>query len=407
MIAFAPPRDNLRACVIVPVRNEAQRLPATLQALAGQVDAPPYEVLVLANNCSDDSAAIVRAFARRHPHFDLQVCELALPAHQANVGHARRLLMEEACRRLSWSGQRGAFIASTDGDTRVAPDWLRQTAREIDAGADAVGGRLLAEVDAEAAADEPSEAARQRQRWQRWDTAYRLACQKLDSLLDPDDADPWPRHHQHFGASLAVRADAYRAVGGMPEGVPWLEDEALVTALRRGDRRIRHSCAVRVLTSSRREGRVDVGLSWQLREWDRQAREQGQLLVDDPAELQRLVQARHQLRGLWRRGFVAPRTDPQWDLLATGLRLPADGLWRDALESATFGALWHAVSEQRSARGLQGCQQVPVQQALAELRRLINAAGPQVGPTGLRRRAGRPQRAGAASWCAPAGSSIW
>lgn len=405
MIAFAPPRDKLRACVIVPVRNEAQRLPATLQALAGQVDAPPYEVLVLANNCSDDSASIVRAFARQHPPFDVQVCELTLPPHQANVGHARRLLMEEACRRLSWSGQRGAFIASTDGDTRVAPDWLRHTAREIDAGADAVGGRLLAEGDAEAAADEPPEATRLRQRWQRWDTAYRLACQKLDSLLDPDDADPWPRHHQHFGASLAVRADAYRAVGGMPDGVPWLEDEALVTALRRADRRIRHSCAVRVLTSSRREGRVDVGLSWQLREWDRQAREHGELQVDDPADLHCLMLARHQLRGLWRRGFVAPRSDAQWDALGRVLRLPADGLWRDALEAPTFGALWHAVDEQRRARGLQACRQVPVQQALGELRRLIEAAAPACAATA--RRAPRPQRAGAASWCAPAGSSIW
>ncbi|MCR5868623.1 glycosyltransferase family 2 protein [Aquincola sp. J276] len=407
MIDFTPPREKLRACVIVPVRNEAQRLPATLQALAGQTDAPPYEVLVLANNCSDDSASIVRAFARLHPHVNLQVCEVTLPPPQANVGHARRLLMEEACRRLTWSGQRGAFIASTDGDTRAAPDWLRHTAREIDAGADAVGGRLLAEGDAEADADEPSEVARLRKRWQRWDTAYRLACQKLDSLLDPDDADPWPRHHQHFGASLAVRADAYRAVGGMPDGVPWLEDEALVTALRRADRRIRHSCAVRVITSSRREGRVDVGLSWQLREWDRQSREQGELQVDDPADLHCLILARHQLRGLWRRGFVAPRGDAQWEPLARVLRLPADGLWRDALEATTFGALWHAVAEQRRARGVQACRQVPVQQALAELRRLIDAATPAAGQAGLPRRPPRGQRAGAASWCAPAGSSIW
>lgn len=29
-------------------------------------------------------------------------------------------------------------------------------------------------------------------------------------------ADPWPRHHWHFGASLALTARAYRCVGGLP-----------------------------------------------------------------------------------------------------------------------------------------------------------------------------------------------
>lgn len=397
MIAFTPPRERLRASVIVPVRNEAQRLPATLQALADQHQAPAYEVLVLANNCSDDSASIVRAFARRHPQLALHVCEVRLEAEQANVGHARRLLMEEACQRLGWSGVRGAFIASTDGDTQVAPDWLRNTAREIDRGADAVGGRLLAACDAEPEDGGTPTEARLRQRWQRWDTAYRLAREKLQCLLDPDDADPWPRHHQHFGASLAVRADAYRAVGGMPAGVPYLEDEAMVTALRRADRRIRHSCDVRVLTSSRREGRVDVGLSWQLREWDRQAREQGELQVDDPADAQCLALARHGLRGLWRHGFVARLDDPQWAALGRVLGLPGDALFREAVEAGTFGALWEQVQQRRQVLGLGRCRQVPVQQALPELRRLIAAAGP-----GLQR-----QRAGADSWWEPAGSSIW
>jgi len=394
LISFTPPRERLRASVIVPVRNEAQRLPATLQALAAQQEAPVYEVLVLANNCSDDSAAIVRAFAQRHPALPLQVCEVQLPAPQANVGHARKLLMDEAAHRLLAGRVRGAFIASTDGDTRVSPHWLRNTAHEIDRGADAVGGRLLAASDA--AGQEDSPGSLPPQRWQRWDTAYRLACEKLQCLLDPDDADPWPRHHQHFGASLAVRADAYRAVGGLPAGVPWLEDEALVQALRRADRRIRHSGEVRVITSSRREGRVDVGLSWQLREWDRQAREQGELMVDDPDDLQCLLLARHRLRGLWRHGFVARADDPAWRPLAHVLGLTPDGLHRQAVQAATFGALWHAVQQQRAERGRARCRQLPVRQAVAELRRLIAEAQPQP-----------PRyRAGAASWWLPAGSSI-
>lgn len=370
MIGFAPPRERLQASVIVPVRNEAQRLPATLQALAAQQEPPDFEVLVLANNCSDDSAAIVRAFAQRHPWLQLQVCEVQLPPQQANVGHARKLLMDEAAQRLLAGRVRGAFIASTDGDTCVAPHWLRNTAREIDRGADAVGGRLLAASDAEPGSNPP-------RRWQRWDTAYRLACEKLQCLLDPDDADPWPRHHQHFGASLAVRADAYRAVGGVPAGVPWLEDEALVQALRCADRRIRHSCEVRVITSSRRQGRVDVGLSWQLREWDRQAQAHGELMVDDPDDLQCLLLARHCLRGLWRRGFVARADDAAWRPLAQVLGLSAELLHRQATQAATFGALWRQLQQLRAERGLAACRPQPVQRALAGLRRLIAEAEPQ------------------------------
>ena len=36
------------------------------------------------------------------------------------------------------------------------------------------------------------------------------------ALLDSVFHDPWPRHYQHFGASLAVTADAYRRAGGLP-----------------------------------------------------------------------------------------------------------------------------------------------------------------------------------------------
>ena len=102
---------------------------------------------MLANNCTDDSAEICRAFARQHPNLALQVAEVTLPTAQATVGHARRLLMEEPPRvGLPWAA--GArVIASTDGDTRVAPDWLAATRAVVGDGADAVAGRILLDSD--------------------------------------------------------------------------------------------------------------------------------------------------------------------------------------------------------------------------------------------------------------------
>ena len=64
-----PILPECEVCAIVPVRNEAETLYATLKALANQTDLKGrrfhpkrYEIIVLANNCSDDSAAIANPF---------------------------------------------------------------------------------------------------------------------------------------------------------------------------------------------------------------------------------------------------------------------------------------------------------------------------------------------------------
>ena len=190
---------------------------------------------------------------RHLPLLALHVAELWLPTAQAHVGRARGLLMDAACARLEAVDQPAGIIASTDADTRVAPTWLAGIQAEIALGADAVGGRILTE------ATRPELLPLRRN--QARDAAYRQLCARLEDLLDPTPADPWPRHHQHFGASLALTARAYCQVGGLPE-VRFLEDEALCQALRRHDLTVRHSPRVQVLTSARQQGRVEVGLSW-------------------------------------------------------------------------------------------------------------------------------------------------
>ena len=132
----SPPLAQCEVCVIVPVRNEAQLLEACLSALANQVDLQGrsldfrrYEVILLANNCTDDSVAIAQQFSSLHPEFRLHIVELVLPPAVAYIGRVRQMLMDEAYHRLASLGlvnlgSKCGIIASTDGDTQVAPTWI-------------------------------------------------------------------------------------------------------------------------------------------------------------------------------------------------------------------------------------------------------------------------------------------
>ena len=357
--------------VVIPVRNEAERLPKTLAALAVQADAlgnaldpATYEVLVLANNCTDETAEAACAFGKRHPHFALHVAEIVLPPSVAHVGTARRLLMDEACRRLLFCGRERGVIASTDGDTRVAPDWVHYTLSEIAAGADAVGGRIRVER-------QPGEDRDARLYCLR-DTAYQRGLARLESLVDPDPADPWPRHHQFFGGSLGVTAHAYRQVGGLPP-LPCLEDVALKDALRRADACIRHSPQVRVSTSARQAGRTPLGLSSQLREWGEMGRTGHAHWVQQPAAVASRLRARRSLRRLWKTAGTLPA---DIDTLAEALAVPASVLQVGlAGPRQPFGALWAEVMtchQEPDGAWASRWPLVPITDALPDLRRRVD-----------------------------------
>ncbi len=368
-LRLPPPKARLRLSVVIPVRNEAEAIVRTLDSLACQVDLSgnaldpdSYEVLLLANNCTDDTAESARCFARRNPRFSLHVVEAALPPACAHVGTARRLLMDAACRRLFHCKQYRGVIASTDGDTRVAPDWAAQMLAEMDAGADAVGGRIRVERQRGEDRDARLYALR--------DMAYQRGLARMEHLLDPDPADPWPRHHQFFGGSLGVTALAYRHVGGLPV-LPCLEDVALGDALRRVDARIRHSPAVRVSTSPRQEGRTALGLSSQLREWGEMGRAGQAHWVQQPAAVAARFAARRTLRGIKHAG--PPELSALAGVLAVPERVLHEGL---ADPRRPFGTLWAAVMEYHMQPYGDWAQRWPLiemTEALPDLRRRLAA----------------------------------
>ncbi len=152
--------------------------------------------------------------------------------------------------------------------------------------------------------------------------------------------------------------------GGLPV-VRFLEDEALWQALRRHDLPLRHSPRVRVSTSARQQGRVEVGLSWQLREWATHAHEQREPEVNCPRQLAALCQARCELRAWWQ-GRSLP-TSAGFRELVLILGVPAASLYDKLHAARTFGEFWEWVLGTRTSIGPPNTR-VPLSEALAWLR---------------------------------------
>lgn len=369
--ACPPPHPHLQVSVIVPARNEAHHLLDTLDALRNQhgadgspLPASQYEVLILLNNCTDASEQLARQYQQRYPAFPLHVEAIQLPASMANVGTARRLLMNEACRRLQQVNPMHGIIASTDGDTIVDSQWLYQILTIIRAGNEAVGGRILTRPDR----------CSVRLNHLR-DVTYRMLIAQVEARLDPQPHDPWPRHFQHFGANMAVTCTAYLRAGGLPN-VPHLEDEALYRALLRTDARIRKSPQVRVFTSTRLNGQAAVGFSEQLRYWHRQNEQQQHQLAEPAAGIIHRLRYRHQLRTLWQTYYQsqpdALSLGQQLDQLAGGLHLCTGWLHQLLGRCRYFGECWEQIEQKISNRWATTYPPVSIVQAITDLRQFLH-----------------------------------
>jgi glycosyltransferase involved in cell wall biosynthesis len=102
---MAQPRDHMRFSVIVPAYNEGAYLGRALHSLQHQDYDGNYEIIVVDNNSTDDTAAIAARYG-------VQV----VSEPQQGVCAARQRGVECA---------RGEIIISTDADTTQPHDWLR------------------------------------------------------------------------------------------------------------------------------------------------------------------------------------------------------------------------------------------------------------------------------------------
>ena len=237
------------AAICVPARNEAARLPEFFAALREAVrhavnSGLSCEVVVALDGCTDASPAIVDA---QSLSFVCPVRAVHLPPiGTPHAGRARRAAMDEGLHPGTQWNREGHALMTTDADTRVDRDWITANADGL-RDTDVVAG------------------------WVDWDTETALpeliAQERYFSDLhlwrrtvDPVAHDAPDPHHKQYGASLAVRADVYASLGGLPER-PHNEDTALVRAARLAGFRVRQDRRPRVLTSTRKRGRASHGFA--------------------------------------------------------------------------------------------------------------------------------------------------
>jgi hypothetical protein len=317
--------------VAIPAQDEADRIAACLGAFAEQIAMRPadFGLLVLLNNCRDDTAGVIARLAKTLP-FAVEAPVVELPIVRAHAGTARRLAMDAAAGWVLAGGHADGLILTTDADSRVARDWLVRQQALLRSGYDAVAGYV---------ADDPEEYRRLPKRLRRrgrLEARYRWLLTEMRSRLDPDPDDPWPRHLMASGASIGVTLAAYLASGGPPE-MPVGEDRAFIRLLDACGMRVRHCLKTRVETSCRLSGKAAGGMAETMR---RRIAEPESWCDDD---LERALDAlyRNFWRGTLRRWHRNGRL-ADTDAWAESLQVPAAVAGRIAL-LPRFAEVWETL----------------------------------------------------------------
>ena len=313
-----------RIVVAIPVRNEVERIGQCLRALAEQRQILADRVVLLLNGCIDGTEALVRAIAPGLA-MDIEIVERDLRGADATAGMARSLAVQHAAAGLNGHD----IVMTTDADGTVAPDWIEANLAALQRGAEVVCGRAV--ID-------PAEALLIPAHLHEDDALECRLAALIDEMahwLDPDPCDPWPRHTEHSGASLAFSVSAWRRAGGVPP-ISCGEDRAFVAALQRVDARIRHDQAVHVTVSGRMTGRAAGGMADTIK---RRILAQDQFIdaaIETAPDRFRRISLRSEARAVWAGGRAGKRH------LSETLEVSVDVVNR-ALAAPYFGAAWTAL----------------------------------------------------------------
>jgi glycosyltransferase involved in cell wall biosynthesis len=240
--------------VVMPVHNEEELLGPALGALelaCSRVTDRGIEcrTAIVLDGCRDGSEAIARHWSRSLARRKGLHQSLVLRCRTTGVGGARRLGAAALLEKWRRRDPGNIWLATTDADSRVPPEWLVAQVAAHEAGADVWTGRVAVEDWS------PYGEATARL----WNEAY--------------EGEALPVH----GASLGFNAQMYLDVGGFA-AVRTGEDRALHRAILGAGGRTHHDMELRVVTSARRAARAPLGFAHALSSFDEDLRK-GELIA--------------------------------------------------------------------------------------------------------------------------------
>ncbi len=349
--------------VVVPARNEAERILPCLEALRCQWSAQhgnlhrAFATVLVINGSNDATEYEALQWATAHPELAVTIVDVDFPEAMAHVGSARHLGFAYACALFAGSSvpRTRQLLFSTDSDSRLAHDAVARGLDELER-ADAFGAHIIA------GEPDPSRIGKVINRY-----ATLLARVRFDNY-----AQAFERHPPHGvfgGAGFGVSRAAYEAVGGVPR-LAFDEDQHMRRRLLDAGYRVNHPRDVIVYTSTRTEGRTPWGMARQLAVWDEDYAHGRWPIVPGAAGLL----FKYELKAALRRSYEGDGSEaPHADVLPAFAR-PA---WALARARASYELAWRALwtdadfAHWREAR----YAQVPLPQAVRELEVHYPSAG--------------------------------
>lgn len=201
----------MKISIVIPARNEARLIADTLRSLKNQTYQGDYEIIVVDNGSTDNTAEVARSCGVRVISAD----------KEKSVFYARQVGADAA---------QGDIIVQADGDTLYPEKWLKRIADKMEAHpeAPAVAGRFL---------------YREKFVWSFVELTVR-------NILNIVATAFWGRPLLVSGATFAFRKQAFNEVGGY-QGLQYSADQHGITGRLRKLGKILYDPKVYVLTSSR------------------------------------------------------------------------------------------------------------------------------------------------------------
>ncbi len=111
-------RPSTKVSVLIPARDEADNIIACLSSIARQsYPKELFQVIILDDHSSDETAALVSDFAKSHPSFEMiNMADHVLPGETQSF---KKKAIETGILLSS-----GDLIVTTDADCEVQPEWL-------------------------------------------------------------------------------------------------------------------------------------------------------------------------------------------------------------------------------------------------------------------------------------------